>query len=1797
MERLSSYEADRLNDALYGMDKDGVGQTQVSARYVRTDPDGTAWVRLEGADKDTPLTSAMSVRAREGDLIDVSLGGYEAVGGGNRTDPSAGFQDVRAVTVEVEHIKGKQAEFEKLTAQELEADKARIGQLEADSAEIEELVAQKATITQLEAAEGRISDLESDHVSTTDLTAVNGEITNLKAKDVAIEGNITAATGRIGTIEADYLKAADMTAEQARVNNLLAGKATVNDLNAATGRITVLESTKANIADIEANYITADDIDSKYMHADMTNSDVAWIQNGVIANGAISSAMINDVSANKLTAGTINGSVINVTNLNADNITTGTINGQRIGEGSLSLDKLSESVYTEAEVNNIVDGLNDRIDGAIETFTGTAVPTLNSQPASSWNTTKLRDEHVGDVYYVVNSQSQQNGYCYRFTKSGSTYSWQLIKDSDVTAALSRLTTAEGKITTFDSDISTLKTDTGELKTKTQSLETSLGDKVDTTTFNELEDTVDQHSQTISQHTTAISNKADTSTVNQVTNRVSKNEQDISGINTTIGQLQTTVEGKADSSTVTTISNKLNTVETTVNGHSQTISSVQSTLATKADNSTVSTLRTEYNETKTTVAGHETRLTATESVANGVRTDLDNLKIGGRNLLRGSAALGETGSVHGWIPNGAVSVSLDTVDGIECIKVRSTAASAYIASGRTASRVNLEWGQTYIASCWLMFNEDIKNAFGDVSPLHFHAGSVAKTDVFDLNINYHGRGVATYEVEPDASYGNTIPANTWVRFVRKIVTAESAPNADYPYPVFAPFIYGSLRKATTSDEHITWIRGFKVEKGTIPTAWTPAPEDLETEVTTLKTDYATYKQTTTEALAEIGTTYATKTELGTETSNRQTAIQQVNDAISLKANSSDVYTKTQTDGLISTEVTNRNAAITAKADEITSSVSETYATKNEAKQTDSDSGKREIVTEDAAELPLLALTAYGECSQDGTPTPDAPVEIRSVRGRNLFKAKYANMIVNTNGTIAVLTGVNVYVAAVSRNTDYVVSAIGKDRCTVTKVPSENISGGMSGTSLIVANANASTFNSGDADYVAVYLCSTGTEAEPQLEVGSTPTPYVPYGCIGVLSHGKNLNKAVDGSGTNTSTKLTTTVKDSVYTIVGTSESTGGRLDTVYKHSFFIIPAGTYTMSVGASGTGRLSEILHRYSDNTILARIDGVDNGAVTFTLSQSECVFIGINSNDNSTTYNKTVRIQLELGTEATEYEPYRESVSYVDLQGEELCSLPDGTEDVLTVDASGHVTVEKNTATVTLDGTNSKLAFNFGMLDGYLPYFFANDTQWINAGYPQPKHYGQTSANIWCDTMPVRILTAYRHATSPGVQLWSNISASFIFNADTGGTTQASAHTWFSEHPTTIVYPLGEPRTIDLGYIDLPTTFPQGTVHVEAEIQPVIDGSWWTSAGYDAGKAYSEGSTGAGLAALTERVTTAESSITQQAGEIALKANAADTYTKAQTDASLTLKANKATLTSEINASADTVKIDATRVNIEGAAIFTSGRLSQSSLDGAYDESGAADTALTNAKSYVDGKGYQTASDVSQAIATGTSNFATKANAVKRTQRIYWRSASSLSSWSMPTSWLTVGNDGSHQFGQWTAKVPRLTANADGTGAKYPYLYTCEQREMGDGTLAYTTVLLDDSATIIDGGNIITGSVAANKLDVYDATIQKIRADAIDAASITIGQSQVTGLTSTLNGKASTTDVANAAKRTYVSIRATAIDYAADTATLEATLYTDGVATTTGVTYAWLMDGTAISGATSRTYSVPASSGLSHAYSCKATW
>ena len=107
----------------------------------------------------------------------------------------------------------------------------------------------------------------------------------------------------------------------------------------------------------------------------------------------------------------------------------------------------------ENSIKAYAESIQSQVDGMAEIHYGTAVPTLSNAPYTSWKDTATRDMHVDDLYYNTST-----GYCYRFIKSGSTYSWSRIKDSDITAAAtaaSNANTAAGNAQTTANNANTL----------------------------------------------------------------------------------------------------------------------------------------------------------------------------------------------------------------------------------------------------------------------------------------------------------------------------------------------------------------------------------------------------------------------------------------------------------------------------------------------------------------------------------------------------------------------------------------------------------------------------------------------------------------------------------------------------------------------------------------------------------------------------------------------------------------------------------------------------------------------------------------------------------------------------------------------------------------------------------------------------------------------------------------------------------------------------------------------------------------------------------------------------------------------------------------------------------------------------------------------------------------------------------------------------------------------------------------------------------------------------------------------
>jgi hypothetical protein len=341
------------------------------------------------------------------------------------------------------------------------------------------------------------------------------------------------------------------------------GQSDTENTSAASGPITKqMERYYADLITVNKALINKLDVGTAkitYATIDFANVKKQVVDTSLIRDGAVTNEKVQSLSANKLTAGTIDASKIIVTNLNADNITVGRINGKLIGTGSVDLDKLAQEVPTKEYLDKVQEELQGQIDGNIETFTKTEIPTLNNEPAVNWTDDATRKKHIGDICYVVNPASSADGYSYRFANTGTeqapVYEWVLIKDSDVTKALQDIININGEITSikkFDVEISSWKTDTdselSSLKTRTTTLETDMGSKVDTKTFNEVKQAVDGNSSTITKLTKTLNTKADGSTVETLTNTVNtikqtadSNSLSISGLYTEQGKLSDTID--------------------------------------------------------------------------------------------------------------------------------------------------------------------------------------------------------------------------------------------------------------------------------------------------------------------------------------------------------------------------------------------------------------------------------------------------------------------------------------------------------------------------------------------------------------------------------------------------------------------------------------------------------------------------------------------------------------------------------------------------------------------------------------------------------------------------------------------------------------------------------------------------------------------------------------------------------------------------------------------------------------------------------------------------------------------------------------------------------------------------------------------------------------------------------------------------------------------------------------------------------------------------------------------------------
>lgn len=392
--------------------------------------------------------------------------------------------------------------------------------------------------------------------------------------------------------------------------------------------------------------------------------------------------------------------------------------------------------------------------------------------------------------------------------------------------------------------------------------------------------------------------------------------------------------------------------------------------------------------------------------------------------------------------------------------------------------------------------------------------------------------------------------------------------------------------------------------------------------------------------------------------------------------------------------------------------------------------------------------------------------------------------------------------------------------VPQATTSTMGGVIVGDGLNVENAllSLATTKSGSGTAVA----SNGAVLESVVVYGQsdqdgTPTPSEPVD-IQVVE-GRNLVDFANPALVNTDGGVTFTINaDGSYDVHGTATKST-YIYVTNNSSGFQLPAGSYTFSA-RNQDGSYPSVLRvgasRWLNGTNTS-LGSASDHALTFNHDgQGNLQFIVYVKNGG--TVNATVYPQLEAGSTATPYTPYGsigivigDTATPIDLQGNVLASLPDGTKDVLTVDSVGHVVLQKRTHVWNMrDYSNSAWSKSGSATNGF--YISRTTLNPVAKANQYSSHYSSI-------TTPVASTSVYFSTTNT-----SYLDDSFNFNLDAAvvGSTVADFKTWLSSHDVFVLARLDTEQTIDLGYIDMPTIPEDATISVSASITPVIDAAWW---------------------------------------------------------------------------------------------------------------------------------------------------------------------------------------------------------------------------------------------------------------------------------------------------------------------------------------------------------------------------------------
>ena len=332
---------------------------------------------------------------------------------------------------------------------------------------------------------------------------------------------------------------------------------------------------------------------------------------------------------------------------------------------------------------------------------------------------------------------------------------------------------------------------------------------------EIKVTTDAISQNVSNLSQTVSTKADGSTVSSLNSKVSLLETSVNGISgkvTSLEKTTTTLGTQVDTANTNASSalNKANSATTTANNAQNTANTNKSNITDLQGE--VSTVKSNVASLEVTTNGISQKVSSVESTtatlsgkvdaannnatnalntANSTNTKLNNLQIGGRNLLRNSQ------NYSNWL--GENGTTVNTIDNSnEPTKILQVTTNGGAVGHVKINVSNYTRGKEYILSFYA------KNISGD------------KT------IKFEPHGGPVYSVTSTSE---------WVQYKVKII-----PNQNWSSTV--PYFYFNNKNNTS----VFQIKNVKLEEGNKATDWTPAPEDIDSNLNDVKNSLNSFQNT-------------------------------------------------------------------------------------------------------------------------------------------------------------------------------------------------------------------------------------------------------------------------------------------------------------------------------------------------------------------------------------------------------------------------------------------------------------------------------------------------------------------------------------------------------------------------------------------------------------------------------------------------------------------------------------------------------------------------------------------------------------------------------------------------------------------------------------------------------------------------------------------------------------------------------------------------------------------------------------------